>query len=440
MRSSLTGLEIGSDEPATAAAIDDLTIELLRYGDGSGRLFTAAAADPDCAIVNALAAALHLFTMSRAGAERAAPHLAKARAAAVSATAREQCFIAAIGDWAAGQLTSAIDRHLAILQRWPTDLLSLKLVTYHQLNRGDFAAMLQTIKLALPANRRHSHVCGMHAFALSQVGRHREAEAAGRGAVTAGCDPWAQHAVAHVLDRAGAHDEGAAFMAAHAAGWERCSSFLYTHNWWHAALFDLARGDAAGALRLFDDRVWSRRRDHVQDQVNAVALLARLDLAGVDVGDRWSCVADHVDAGADDHRNGFVDLHQALALARAGREARLDAMLGDLQQRAFAAGDEDRERTATHAAAARGLAAYGQGDFQTAARHLGSARPHLIRLGGSDVQREMFDLILIQCLRACGRLADAAAMDNARHGRRAEAAWQRRAMAGCVGAPEARHG
>src|SRR3546814_2560809 len=71
---------------------------------------------------------------------------------------------------------------------------------------------------------------------------------------------------------------------------------MLTHNWWHAALFasDADRPDLA--LRFYDDHVWGVLKGYSQDQVNAAALLVRLEFAGLDVGHRWRDVADHVGA------------------------------------------------------------------------------------------------------------------------------------------------
>lgn len=431
MRHGWTGLQISAARDGTATAIDDLTLELLRYGKGAGRFFAAAEADPGCAIAASLAGALHLFTMTGDGARKAAPFLAQAQLHAGGASARERLFVGAVADWAAGRMDAAIGRHLAILERWPTDLLSLKLATYHQLNQGDFPGMLRTIRSVLPANRRNSYVHGMHAFALSQMGRYREAEKVGRQAVEAAPDPWAQHAVAHVLDVSGAAEEGIAFMRQHASGWEDCSSFLYTHNWWHAALFHLTLGDHGGALALFDDRVWTQRKDYCQDQINAVSLLARLELAGVDVKQRWYDIAERLSARSNDHVNGFLDLHYVLALARAGRAE----VLGDMVRSLTELIGGEAAPNDTHLMAVKGMAAYGSGDFPAAARLLLPVRDRLILLGGSDVQREIFDLILIHSLRRSHGHAAADRLENSRRGRRAEAAWQRRAVAATC-APE----
>ena len=55
---------------------------------------------------------------------------------------------------------------------------------------------------------------------------------------------------------------------------------MYTHNWWHLALFYISEGRFAEALAVYDRHVWARDRSYSQDQIGAVSLLARLELAG----------------------------------------------------------------------------------------------------------------------------------------------------------------
>ena len=79
-------------------------------------------------------------------------------------------------------------------------------------------------------------------------------------------------------------------------------------------------------LRLYDRQVWGVVKDYSQDQINAVSLLARLELAGVDVGDRWQDVASHLAARLHDHVLPFLDVQYLYGLARAGRPE-ADALL-----------------------------------------------------------------------------------------------------------------
>lgn len=389
--SESNGLGMSTDSAAAAAAVDGLERELLRYGKNAWVILKAIDADPGFALAHALAAALHLFAMSPAAAARARPLAARAMALGRKASERERLLVEAIAAWASGDLAAALARHEAIAERWPQDLLSAKIALYHQLNAGDLPAMLRLTRRLVAANPSASHVLGMHAFALEQNGDLAGAERAGREAAAIDFDPWAQHAVAHVLDSSDRLAEGADWMAAHAASWEACSSFLYTHNWWHAALFHLGLGDAPQALAIFDEHVWAVRKDYCQDQLNAVSLLARLELAGANVGDRWDEVAAQLAGRTRDQVNSLFDLHYVYCLARAGRDAEVLDLLAHLQRRSRPLEPSVwREVTPV---AAHALVAHARGRYDAAAGLLRRVRSRLGGVGGSHTQRALFELI-----------------------------------------------
>jgi hypothetical protein len=390
MRSDLTGLEITTDAPAMVDAVDALTAELLRYGKRASAFLQNAAADPECALGQALCGMLHLFTTTREGQSRAAPFLACARATAGRASERERMFVQAVSLWEAGQVRASVAALRALLARWPADLLALKLCQYHELAIDDAPGLLATARhaaAALPGNR---HLQAMLAFAIGQGGDHDEAERIGRLACEGGPEPWARHAVAHSLAHAGRVEEGLGWLLAHADEWEDCSSFLYTHNWWHAALFRLELDDPTGALACFDARIWGVRKDYCQDQLNAISLLARLEMHGADAGERWTDIAAYVAPRVEDHLSGFLDLHYIYALARAGRDAEVSAMLISLDR--WSAGSAplgDARLRAMLPVAARGLVAHARGAYGLAAGLLGKTRQDWHRLGASDVQRSL---------------------------------------------------
>src|SRR3546814_3690509 len=89
--------------------------------------------------------------------------------------------------------------------------------------------------------------------------------------------------LAHVMETQGRCDEGLAFMTGLAETWADRNSFMLTHNWWHAALFAIDADRPDLALRFYDDHVWGVLKGYSQDQVNAAALLVRLEFAGLDV-------------------------------------------------------------------------------------------------------------------------------------------------------------
>ncbi len=399
MRYTDDGLLVTTDADAVVAALNRFGAELLSHGKGAAIIFDGAAADPDCALVQAWAGAAYLFLMTDEGRRKACRFLDRAIAAAPHATQRERMLVEAICAWAVDDVPRAIELHRQILHDWPQDLTSAKLLLIHQLNDGDVRGQLATTERLLRADPMRRFVHGLHAFALEQNDRLPEAEFAARTALAHDeADPWAEHALAHVFDTERRTREGLRWAEKFGARWDRCSSFLYTHNWWHAALFRIEAGDQDGALALFDRRVWGVRKDYVQDQVNAVALLARLELAGAQVGARWQELADHLERRIDDRSNAFVDLHTLYGLGRAGRDMAAHQLLLGFAARARR-DDARRDMWGEIALpAARALLAHARNRKHEALALLTPLLPRLVAVGGSHAQRDWFDRMRRDCL------------------------------------------
>jgi tetratricopeptide (TPR) repeat protein len=383
------GLAISTDRSEVVTAIERFTEELLSHGQHAAVVLEAAELDPGSTLAQACAAALYLFLQTREGVRRAQPWLARARAAAHRANERERLLLAALDAWSAGQLQAALAHHLEIARRWPRDLLNAKLAQIHQLGLGDRSGMRDLTETLLPHNTGVRYAWGLHAFALEQAGELDAAFDAGERALAIHpVDPWAQHAVAHVFDARQQHAEGIAWLLGHSPGWARCSSFMFTHNWWHVALLQLALGDGDAALALYDQRVWGVRKTYVQDQVNAVSLLARIEQHGVDVGTRWADLSEHVRPRIDDRQNAFLDLHFAYALARAGDDAAVSELLRGIAEHAQASSAPAWRDLALPAA--RGVVAHARRQLREAAQELQPLASRMHLLGGSTAQQGWF--------------------------------------------------
>jgi hypothetical protein len=192
--------------------------------------------------------------------------------------------------------------------------------------------------------------------------------------------------------------EGLAFMQSVSDTWTGLNSFMVTHNWWHVALFLIDLGHDAEALAVYDEHAWGVVKDYSQDQIGAVSLLARLELAGIDVGARWNDVAGYLLQRQADHVLPFLDLQYLYGLARAGR-SEADALLRNIE--AFAPGAPASTRTAWQRVcvpAAHGLVAHARGDFAAAIEGLGVALPRMIEIGGSHAQRDLFEQVYLDAL------------------------------------------
>ncbi|WP_431110647.1 tetratricopeptide repeat protein [Variovorax paradoxus] len=386
------------DSAASLPLVEDFVMGFVSSEARAVNLLALADGDSS-PIVQAYCATLHLFAESRDAAANALPYLTKARAAAARATQREQRYIAAVEAWAGGNIAAAIALHAEQAREYPRDLVSLKLGQYHCFNTGDCPGMLRLALAALPAAADVPYVHGMVAFGYEQCHLMRDAEASARRAIGM-CrkEPWAHHALAHVMLTEGRLSEGLAFMQGVSDTWTGLNSFMVTHNWWHVALFLIELGRDAEALAVYDRQVWGVAKDYSQDQIGAVSLLARFELAGIDVGTRWSDVGDYLLQRQADHVLPFLDLQYLYGLARAGRPE-ADSLLRNIE--AYAPRAPESTRAAWQRVcvpAARGLVAHARGDFASAIDGLGSALPRLIEIGGSHAQRDLFEQVYLDAL------------------------------------------
>ncbi len=427
------GLEVSNANAAAIAALDFLTAEWLAFGNRLAEFITIADKEESCALLPVMAANLVLSMNSAEGQEAARRYLARAQALAKGgedANDRERAWLAATAAWLAGETDRSLAIHEAMAADWPRDLLAGKLGQLHAFNHGDSEALLRIGERLFAANQDNRYVHAMYAFGLEECNRIDEAEAAARQALAIDRrDPWAHHAIAHCLEARGKMLEGVAFLQSMTDTWESCNSFMYTHNWWHLALFliDLDRTDEA--LGLYDRRVWGVWKEFSEDQINAVSLLARLELRGVDVGERWADVALYLKPRLHEHFSPFLDLQYLYGLARAGEHSAVTEMLASLEERAENARAFEREAWADCAVpAAHGLAAYAKGDFAEAARLLGQAMPHLQPIGGSIAQRALFGAIHLDALMKSGWNDAALAILQADDRERPTVPWTKRSL------------
>jgi tetratricopeptide (TPR) repeat protein len=408
MRTDDLGNPVSVSSDAALAAVNDFVGGFLAYETRAAGVLAGADLHPESALLNAYAGILWLLLESPEGPGRAAPYVAKARAARADAHPREQAVVDFLVAWFEDDIPRALKITDQILAAWPRDLLILKLRQYHDFNRGDFPDMLRAASSVAGANADIPYLHGMMAFAYEQCHLLNEAEASARLALSLRRkEPWAQHALAHVLLTQGRIDEGVEFLEGVRDTWTGLNSFMDTHLWWHLALFYLSQGQFDDALAAYDQHCWTQEKDYSQDQVGAVSLLARLELAGVEIGDRWTDVADHLVKRGEDVVQPFLTLQYLYGLARAGR-AETDPLLAAVRRMATDAPDFTRAAWRDAALpAAEGLVAHARGNFEAAVQGLRTALPRMIEVGGSHAQRDFFEQIALDATIRSGRLSEA---------------------------------
>jgi len=391
------GNPITTDSSQAIDAIHRFIEQSLCYGRmAKPAILDAIAADPTCALAHAYAAAYYLAQENAVAWQQANPHLQTANSLIAHTMLREKLYIQSINAWAVGDIHQAIALHESITNQFPKDLMAVQQGQYHYFYLGDRQGLLNIAKKVLSANGGQPYLYGMVAFGLEQCHRLQEAERMAYRAIEINYyDPWAHHAIAHVLETQRRTDAGILWMEQFAQTWERCNTMLYTHNYWHLALFYLAKGDIQTVLDLYDRRIWGRAcKASPKDQVGAIALLLRLELQGVAVGDRWTHLCPHLFARIHEHALPFQDLHYVYALTKAGYGDRAKEMLTSMQVHALTIPPKLQSAwTELAIPAARGLLAHAEEDWQTAMAELKPVLSRLWAIGGSHAQRNLFHQI-----------------------------------------------
>ncbi|MEJ6402898.1 tetratricopeptide repeat protein [Yoonia sp. 2307UL14-13] len=340
---------------------------------------------------------------------------AEAGAKAQPISKREMHFLNALREWMAGQPLKALLHFEAAIDDNPTDIFALKLDHALRFVFGDSTGMRRMIEKVRPAYSNthvgYGYLLGCHAFALEETGAYNQAQIAGREALLlAPDDAWGLHAVAHVHDMTADAAGGIKWLTGREEAWAHCNNFRY-HVWWHKALMHLDLGEKEVVLDLYDQQIRKDKTDDYRDISNATSLLSRLELDGIDVGDRWDELADLSANRTEDGCLIFADLHYLLALVGGKRDDAITSMMGRLHRDAKESRtDMQKAMACPGMAAATGLEAFGEAQFETAFVNLAQANKNLQAAGGSHAQRDVFERLTIDSGIRAGYLDEAEAI------------------------------
>jgi tetratricopeptide (TPR) repeat protein len=326
----------------------------------------------------------------RSGLAEASRFLTQAQHLSEGATARERLHIAVLQAWINGRVSERFHALEEILVRWPLDLLAYRQLTGALFWTGDkarqLAAAMQALPSWTPSIQGYHLVLGPLAFALEEAGRYDLAESYARQALADHpTDLWALHALAHVHEMRGESRAGDQMISAVAHQLNDFNLFR-GHLWWHLALFRLAQVRYDEVLELFDRQIFPQPSAFYLDLQNAASLLARLEIQGVHVGDRWERVALAVEQTRGQHLVVFTAPHEVMALARTQRQSSLELTLAGWRDDAQA----DMAQAATGSAVSQAVALYYQGAYLPFLDSMRQLRYQAPSLGASHAQNDIY--------------------------------------------------
>jgi tetratricopeptide (TPR) repeat protein len=428
------------DLPLTTAS--DRAAELYRDGvermlsawHGAAGAFDAAIAeDPAFALAHIARARIHQMNMEVKEARALA---AQARQLAATASERERGHVEIMASVIEGQPKTALTGAEQHLEEFPRDALVLSLLLgafglYAFSGRADHDAARVAIC------ERHARHYGEDWWFLTYLGwSHTEAgnAATGRAATERAImlrpqNANAAHGLSHAQFEQGDMAEGRAFLSSWLQKHEQ-ASFLHGHLCWHIALTALEAGDLDGALAIYQRHIRPAGAPYPPLNVftDSASLLWRFSLLGkTGLEPYWQEVAAYGDRFFPQAGAHFADVHYALVAAATGGEV-LETRLAQMGTREA---DGKLAPGPSAIGLCRGVKAFAEGDNDTAIRILEPLMPAVVRIGGSHVQRELWeDTLIVACLRA-GRRDKATKMISDRLRRRPslrDEAWSREAV------------
>jgi hypothetical protein len=413
------GLNLTTDSAAASRAFDHAVAGYIGYrADAGQRLVPLLAADPEFALAHCLKGYLTMLSYKQANVPLATDSLREAQRWSGTATAREQAHIAALAAWIDGEPNYASTIWQQILADHPRDALAFRLAHFTDFWLGRPDRMLTSVRAVEPAWSadlpHYGTLLACRCFAHEECGHYTEAEAAGRAAIAHDpTDVWAAHGVAHVMEMQGRRTEGIAWINGLRGNWDGASNLRH-HLWWHAAMFHLERAETDTVLALYDAEfrdlaapLTQANPDLYIDAQNAASMLARLQLHGVDVGNRWNELADKAEARIGDTLSTFTLPHWMMALAATGRTEAAHRMLAALRD-AAQAGTSHAALVGTVALPlCEAVLAYGQGQPGRAVALMRPVLGEMSRLGGSHAQQDVLEQLYLHAAMQAGLDDDA---------------------------------
>ncbi|KAG7380403.1 Tetratricopeptide repeat protein 38 [Phytophthora pseudosyringae] len=371
-------------------------------------------------------------------------------------TASEKMHVLALDAMVHGRHHEAAAVYETILLHDHTDLLALRCCYDIYLFLGDYKNMLATVTRRLPSwspnDTGYSHLLGMQAYGMQAAGRLEGAEALAEKTLSMnGNDRWALHTMLHVLEARGNANHGASYANQFKAGFDNGGP-LEPHLYFQWALYMLDMGHYDRINKMLEVNILPYQPDGAPHAVptlcDATQLYWRLRFAGQDTSELgeqllhdWSAVLPAPNTDANEvskarlHPLARVLRYSILACVPSSATpppepltaeptvdtGRLEAQLG-LTPFQFSYPPIPDEVEEVYKGACQGFQAYSEARFKDATEALLPVRGKLGLLGGTDVDQDVVEQLLIECASKCDDLRLAKLLLNERLSARPQSA------------------
>jgi len=297
-----------------------------------------------------------------------------------------------------------------ILAKYPMDAYALHMAYFIALTTGHTSRLRDTpasvVKDYKPGMPFYGHVHGKLCFGQGEMGEYEASEINGRLALDHfPLDNWSHHALSHNFEESGRALQGSMFLKNTEPQWTQGSTFS-PHLWWHTGLFYVQLGEFEKALTLYDDTVGplSMKDGGPFPLSDASSLLMRLQLEGVDIGDRAREQARKWEVHNEDFVSLFYDGHGCFANLMAGDAVANTRLIENMREhiRDDRKGWNKEVNKKVGLPLLEGITEFFAEDYTKAVQTLSAIMPDVQKMiQGSGAQKDIFQQILLHsCVRS----------------------------------------
>lgn len=401
-KSDCRGVPVSYQSDTAIQALEDAhELALIFDGDPVALINQTLKEHPDFIMAHCFKAAMLSQAMETRIYDDFAASVTKAENLWDKANERERFHINAVKSWREGDFFGAVQHWEKALTQYPFDLLALQMVHLNDVLLGDVAGqrdcVARVFNLWDESMPGYEFVLGFFSFGLEENRDFMRAEELGRQSLAIRIkNPYAVHAVAHVMEMKGRQSGGISFMEHHRKNW--AATNFSNHLWWHLSLFYLDNGNIDRVLGIYDAQLRSAEQNSDKySELDAAALLWRLKLLDIDDGGRWAELADKWEASAEDTLYAFNDVHAMMAFVADNRRDAAETLINANARYVEHASDANvamsRDMGLPFCLA---LQDFANGKYADCVKRLMPLRYKTHRLGGSFAQRDIIGWTLLE--------------------------------------------
>lgn len=397
------GLSVTTQSLQVIESINHFHQQVLAAGKEPYFILDAVKTNPDNLLLQVYTAAFYLYGQTDPDTVLAKEHLMHAEKLLYSVNLREKLTYQAVKAWMNLEYESALTILEALTALYPRDTLAAKFAewlfycsgqAYHGHHYLKFCERIAAY------NQDESHFLAMHSFAAELAGHMSDAQRlAEQALLIEPLTPWAHHTLAHIYLNTKNSAKGIAALETFRKSWEQISTLLRGHNSWHLALFYLALRQADKVMDLYPV-IFGTCPQIITEQIDAISLLWRLDMAGLPQLEQFNVLASYLDENPVMHYTGFNTVHYVYCLTRLGQENEVRKSLAAIETYAqtLAKGYNQSLWLSVILPLSKGIHAFVNNDFQVACDLMAPCISRYTEIGGSDAQSEIIAQTYLLCL------------------------------------------